>query len=99
MIDYPNKNILYQKAINNWGKELQYGMLSEEVGELLSAINKYRRGRVDKKAVIEEIADVRIMLEQISFMLDITDPSLHHTIQKKLDKMSKMTDELMEETK
>ena len=90
MIKYPNKNILYQAAINQWGKPLQYGLLSEEVGELLVAVNKYRRGKVPKGAVIEEIADVRIMLEQIAYLLDIKNSSINKKTTEKLDKMKEM---------
>jgi len=66
------KEEIYKEAINHWGKELQIGMLMEEVGELFVAVNKFRRGRLsNKNRIAEEIADVMIMLEEISFMFEI----------------------------
>ena len=57
-----------QEALLAFGNEAQIDMLSEEVGELLSAINKYRRGRCAKKDVVTEIADVEIMLKQMELI-------------------------------
>lgn len=49
---------LYKQAFNYYGMDQNCGFLSEECGELLSAVNKYRRGRNTKNDVIEELADV-----------------------------------------
>lgn len=57
-----------QDALMAYGNEAQIDMLCEEVGELLSAINKYRRGRCAKKDVVTEIADVEIMLRQMELI-------------------------------
>ena len=62
------KQELYRTAIRTWGKEGQIDMFHEEVGELLSALNKYKRGRVKAEEVITEIADVQIMVEQLAEM-------------------------------
>lgn len=59
---------LYRTALNRWGNEAQLNMFYEECGELLSAINKLKRGRVEKKDVITEIADVSIMIEQMAVL-------------------------------
>ena len=56
------KQDLYRQTIQRWGTEGQIDMFHEEVGELLSALNKYKRGRVPAKEVITEIADVQIMI-------------------------------------
>jgi len=79
----------YDKAIKLWGKELQFGMLSEECGELLTAINQWRRGRVDKSKVVEEMADVMIMIRQImvTMKLKVDDKMLDEWITLKLKKM------------
>lgn len=57
---------LLKEAIRIYGIDAQEGMLYEEMGELMSAINKLKRRRVDKNVVIEEIADVQIILNQIT---------------------------------
>lgn len=67
-----------------YGYEAQSNQLVEECAELIQAVNKYRRAETglgqpvaeDKKAIaydnlVEEIADVEIMLEQIKHLLQI----------------------------
>ena len=44
-------------------------MLAEECGELVSAMSQYLRRRVEAEKVIEEAADVYIMLAQIPHLL------------------------------
>jgi len=60
---------VYLNAIQAWGVEAQFLMLMEETGELLQAAAQWRRGRVDRHTVLGEIADLRIMLEQLEVML------------------------------
>lgn len=59
---------LCEKAIKTFGAEDQINMVTEECGELLSALNKYRRGRIGKDDVITEIADVLIMCVQLAYL-------------------------------
>ena len=59
---------LLQKAINVYGAVAQTDMAIEEMGELIVAINHYRRGRVGMDAVEEEIADVMIMMKQLAMI-------------------------------
>ena len=84
-----NKRETYKNAIKYWGKELQLGMLTEEVSELMIAINRYRRGReTNKNKIAEEIADVKIMLEQIQVMFNITSVNQWH--EQKLLKLKRL---------
>lgn len=62
----PLPDNIFRQAVNTFGADHQIGMLHEEVGELLAAINQYARGRVKKDAVVTEIADVMIMCEQMA---------------------------------
>lgn len=66
-----------------YGYEAQSNQLIEECAELIQAVNKYRRastglGQVTstKKAIalgnlVEELADVEIMMEQVKYLLQI----------------------------
>jgi NTP pyrophosphatase (non-canonical NTP hydrolase) len=65
--------VLYDEAIRKWGVEAQREMAYEEVGELITAIARHRRGRTDRKGVITELADVTIMCEQLAYMLGYED--------------------------
>ena len=56
---------LYRAAITKWGEVPQLNMLHEEMGELLTAIARYQRGRDSEEDVITELADLSIMIEQM----------------------------------
>ena len=61
---------LYEQALNTWGHESQIIMAIEECGELITALAQAYRGRnVD---IAEEIADVKIMMEQLSLIFGET---------------------------
>ena len=59
---------IYKLALDKWGIEAQIGMLIEECGELLSAVNKFNRSRCSRDDVLTELADVSIMVEQLSLI-------------------------------
>lgn len=60
-----------KQAIDTYGKDAQLDMVIEECSELIKAICKYKRNNVNEYfvEVLEEAADVRIMLEQIQLLL------------------------------
>lgn len=58
---------LYETALDKYGIKSQVFMVMEECGELLSALGKGNRGRLEGKMdVITELADVSIMVEQMA---------------------------------
>ena len=60
------KIALYQQAIEHYGLDTQVIMVFEETGELQNALAKFIRGHGTQKAVITELADVSIMVEQMA---------------------------------
>jgi len=57
---------LYEDCIEFWGFEKQAREVQEECAELIVAISHYLRGRDNAPAeLIEEIADVYLMLNQL----------------------------------
>ena len=68
-----DKNTL-QAAINRWGVASQLEMIEEECLELALALQKLKRLRGNKeekmKAVIDEIADVKIMIQQAELLFN-----------------------------
>lgn len=64
---------ILKKAIETYGYDAQFRMLVEEIGELLDAIGKHSRGRVSKDSVLEELADVVIMCEQLAWHFSFFD--------------------------
>lgn len=68
-----------KKIAEYYGYAVQSSQLVEECAELIQAINKYRRAENPEeyreyfKNIIEEIADVEIMIEQVKYLLQILD--------------------------
>jgi len=72
---------LLNKALKEWGTEAQLDMVIEECAELIGAIQKWRRHRVESEKVLEECVDVTLMMEQLKMMLDA--PTLFDQIKEK----------------
>jgi len=75
-MDETRKKQIYDLAWKQWGDRAQMDLLIEEMAELTQAIIKARRrGCLYTYAILEEMADVLIMLEQLENQLkDIPNP-------------------------
>ncbi len=62
-----NEKDIFRKAIDCFGEEAQLGMVTEELAELIVSINHELRRR--ENSIIEELADVYIVLEQLQIIL------------------------------
>ena len=60
---------MFRIAIDKWGERDQEGMMIQECAELIEAITNLWRGRVGPDAVLEEMADVDIMLRQMQIII------------------------------
>lgn len=60
--------VVFEKALHKWGADVQASMTMGECGELIASLNRYFvQGRMgEREAVIDEIADVKIMIEQMT---------------------------------
>lgn len=61
---------ILKSAIARYGKTAQMIVSMEEMAELTKELSKFLRGSHNEDAIAEEIADVRIMLEQLEIMFD-----------------------------
>lgn len=69
---------VYQQAIERWGIDSQVNQLIEECAELIVALNHARRVSWDGAPadhVVEELADVEIMLEQMRMISASAQPT------------------------
>lgn len=66
-----NENEIYKRAIEEYGKDSQLKMAIEEMAELTQAICKSFRGKDNVDNIIEEIADVEIMIAQLKIIFEI----------------------------
>ena len=68
------REIIYRKAFERFGKVNQITVAIEEMSELTKELCKNLfRGAENHKALIEEIADVTIMLEQLRLIYEAND--------------------------
>ena len=82
---------IYQATIDKWGEDAQFDQAVEECAELITALKHYRRGKIDKQAVISELADVRLMLGQLSWMFG--QQHVDQAVKRKLKKLDKLLQE------
>ena len=59
---------ILKKAINTYGINSQLDMAVEEMSELTKEICKKKRGKDNHSEIMEEMADVYIMLEQLKMI-------------------------------
>lgn len=64
------RNKLYKAAVEKWGPDAQMMQLIEEMSELTTAIMHKRRNVGIEESVIEEMADVEVMLEQAKMIIN-----------------------------
>lgn len=79
---------IYQATIDKWGEDAQYDQAVEECAELITALKHYRRGKIDQQAVISELADVQLMLGQLSWMFG--QQQVDQAVKTKLKKLDKL---------
>ena len=62
---------IFMKALQAWGGEAQENMAIEECSEFIKAVCKMRRGNGSEefKNLIDEIADVTIMMRQMAIVV------------------------------
>jgi len=84
-------NYTYNKIIKKYGKDAQCDMMIEKCAELIAALNRFKRGRTGLKPVLEEIADVQIMIDQMYILFDSF--SINQIKERKIQLMIKRLEE------
>lgn len=64
------RKALYKKTIEEFGRDIQIVIAIEEMSELTKELTKMIRGYNRRDKLIEEIGDVKIMLETIEVIFD-----------------------------
>jgi hypothetical protein len=99
-----NKELIYQRAIERWGINLQSLVAIEEMSELTKEISKATRNSVllnrqESMELIEEIADVEIMLEQLKWWIPTANKEVESYKKSKLKRLQGILDKLDEKDK
>lgn len=93
---------IYEDAIETWGRQAQMMKAAEELSELAAAINRLLcceksgyRSREDVLAeLMEEWADVEIMLNQLHVMIEMDDETYIGKLQALEEKIRKAREKL-----
>ena len=59
---------IYRSTLEKWGEEAQYDQAIEECAELIASLKHFKRDKIDAEQVILELADVTLMLGQLTWM-------------------------------
>lgn len=81
-----------ERAIKTYGKDMQLNVAIEELSELIKEICKNKRGADNREAIIEEMADCYIMLQQMRIIFGIATSDLRSVEQEKMIRLEKRLD-------
>ena len=79
---------IYQATLDKWGADAQYDQAVEECAELITALKHYRRGKIDRQTLIDELADVTLMIGQLTWMFGYDE--VDRAIKNKISKLDKL---------
>lgn len=85
--------VVYKRAILKFGQRSQVNVAIEEMSELTKELCKLNRGRDNRDHILEEIADVYIMLHQLTLIFDNPDEM---QVTQYIDEKTKRLEELLE---
>lgn len=79
---------IYRATLAKWGAEAQYDQAIEECAELIAALKHLKRRKVDEERVVSELADVTLMIGQLTWMFGAR--KVEHAMAGKLEKLKKL---------
>ena len=89
---------VYKQAIETYGVRAQKLMAIEEMSELTKEICKDFRGKLNREHLIEEMADVTIMLDQMLLIYEISGEEILSMCGRKMkrlkERLEKQNDEI-----
>lgn len=86
-----------KQIADHYGLDEQLNMLQEECAELIQAASKYKRRKLidDYQHIVEEIADVEIMIAQVKYLLKMYD---YHVDGVKEEKIKRQLERIQNES-
>ena len=90
-MDELEKSKIYTQCINLWGIYPQMLMVVEELGELIVAVSKYDRKQATSDDIAGEIADVRIMCDQLMHVVGVSE---YQVKQKEIAKLERLKERI-----
>lgn len=89
----------YKQAIETYGVRAQKLMAIEEMSELTKEICKDFRGKLNREHLIEEMADVLIMLDQMLLMYKVSGEEVRLMRIKKVERLKERLEKQNDEIK
>lgn len=80
---------IYEQAVAKFGEDHQILKAVSELNELATALMHYREGKATSEQVMNEIADVQILLEQLEIIYEMESAPFVHEKLKKLENILK----------
>ena len=99
MMNYQEVTDTYKQAIKTYGEHAQKLMAIEEMSELTKEICKDFRGKLDREHLIEEMADVLIMLDQMLILYKISGEEVGLMRIKKVERLKERLEKVNDEIK
>lgn len=90
IVDFDNK---IEKLITHAGETLTKYIIQEELGELSHEISKDLRGGLNREHLLEEMADVYIVLNMAQKIYKVSDEELHNEVNIKMTRNLKRAKE------
>lgn len=86
-MEMKNDISVLRQAIETYGAEAQLNVAIEEFSELIKEICKHKRYMDNTKAIIEEMADCYIMLEQMKMIFGFGSTVITDAMDKKIKRL------------
>jgi NTP pyrophosphatase (non-canonical NTP hydrolase) len=85
----PEQTDIMQRAVAKYGAKAQTNKAVEELAELIRAITRYETEQSDQRRLnlIEELADVKIMIEEVIMINRISQEAIQNDIKVKLNRL------------
>lgn len=86
-----------KQIADHYGLDEQLNILQEECAELIQAVSKYKRRKLidNYQHIVEEIADIEIMIAQVKYLLKMYD---YHVDYVKEEKIKRQLERIQNET-
>jgi hypothetical protein len=81
----------FRAAVETWGIDAQADMAEEEAAEFIAASKHYARGKVNADELVNELADIRIMQEQLAEFIGRERVELR--VREKMDRLRERLDQ------
>lgn len=87
-----------KRIADHFGYEKQKNMLIEEMAELIQALNKFDRKKNEEayENIIEEMADVELMIDQVRYLLDINKEAIEEIKAEKVRRTKEIINQALE---